>query len=63
MAVLLRLHYLRRALLLLVPLEELRRLVDTVLETLFPDITETGDGAVLAMFSRVVESTAELIVR
>ena len=44
-------------------LEELRRLVDTVLETLFPDITETGDGAVLAMFSRVVESTAELIAR
>ena len=44
-------------------LEELRRLVDTVLETLFPDISETGDGAVLAMFSRVVESTAELIAR
>ena len=44
-------------------LEELRRLVDTVLETLFPDITETGDEAVLVMFSRVVDSTAELIAR
>jgi len=44
-------------------LEELRRLVDTVLETIFPDITETGDEAVLVMFSRVVDSTAELIAR
>lgn len=43
--------------------EELRRLVDTVLDTLFPDITETGDQAVLAMFSRIVDSTAELIAR
>ena len=43
--------------------EELRRLVHTVLDTLFPDITETGDQAVLAMFSRVVHSTAELIAR
>ena len=44
-------------------LQELRRIVDTVLETLFPDISETGDEAVLVMFSRVVESTAELIAR
>ena len=44
-------------------LEELRRLVDTVLETLFPDITEPREEAVLALFSRVVESTAELIAR
>ena len=44
-------------------LEELRRLVDTVLETLFPDITDTGDEAVLVMFSRVVDTTAELIAR
>ena len=38
-------------------LEELRRLVDTVLETLFPDITEPREEA------WVVESTAELIAR
>ena len=37
--------------------------VDTVLETLFPDITEPREEAVLALFSRVVESTAELIAR
>ena len=42
---------------------ELRQLTATVLATVFPDIEEEGEAAVLEMFSRVTDSTAELVAR
>ena len=43
--------------------DALRQLADLVLETVFPDISDQGEDGYLAMFSVIVDRTAELVAR
>ena len=43
--------------------EALKKLADKVLETVYPEIREQGEDGYLAMFSQVVDKTADLVAR
>ena len=43
--------------------EALKQLADKVLETVYPEIREQGEDGYLAMFSQVVDKTADLVAR